>query len=134
MKYANDYAPAEERLSLTCLHHEADVVKAVFRVDEAGDDMLAAVVLHPAKTRRPVKRAGNGLIRDEGRGENVIDMLAVLLCIKDGNAVYRTRVTGLPAALGKEGRFVKLDEKASVILAAGEDAGFKVADVAVSVK
>lgn len=28
MKYANDYAPAEERLSLTCLHHEADVVKA----------------------------------------------------------------------------------------------------------
>ena len=86
---------------------EAHVVIAVGRVDEAGENVLAAVLLHETEPPRPVDAAFHHGAHLQGTITEVDDFTARFVGVRDGHAAQHSLVAGLAAALGIEGRPVQ---------------------------
>ena len=101
-------------------HMEADVVVAVEPVRDAGEDVLAGVVLHPAQALfgvDPPDHFRPGLDRAVGA---VQDAPLALVHVRHARLAEDPGVGALPAALGEEGRAVELDQEALFVRLAGE--------------
>ena len=79
---------------------EADVLIAEARVDEAGDEMLAGVLLHEVQPPRPVDLARHVRADRQGRRAAMQHRLAAQERLRDVRAAERARVAGLAAARG----------------------------------
>ena len=105
-------------------HVEAHIFVAEMGADGAGDQMLAAVLLHEHKAARPVDLHGDGLAHRQRRGAEMDDLAVTVADIQHGNAVQRPQVTGLSAAGGIENGAVKHDGPAAFCrLAAAHHSG-----------
>ena len=88
-------------------HVEADVLPAVEPVHDAGDDVLAGVLLHQVEASVPVDLPVHSSVQ---RSRHRVDDRAVpLLHVEDLRPAERAEITGLSAALGVEGRPVEHD-------------------------
>ena len=87
-------------------HVEADVVTAIFGVGQAGDDMLAGVLLHQVEPTLPVNGAGHLLPRRKGSVTGVNDRVCPGVDLQHVDAAQHAGVVGLAAALGVEGGLV----------------------------
>ena len=101
---------------------EADVLIAEARVDEAGDEMLAGVLLHEVQPPRPVDLARHVCTDRQSRRAAVQHRLAAQERLRDVRAAECARVAGLAAARGIKDCAVQLHEPAVFALLAGEHA------------
>ena len=99
---------------------------------EAGDYVLAGVILHAAQALLAVNAAGMVPQRDGG-GCVVYDLSAALLHVGHRDAANDAGVGELTAALGEEGGAVKDDAVAALKLAAFQHLGLKFKHVAVKI-
>ena len=113
-------------------HVEVDVLDAVFFVAQAGEDVLAAVVLHAAQALFRVHGAG---VMAGGKlaVAQMQDLAAALVHIEHARLADRSRVGRLAAALGEEGRAVEHDLPAALLLPRGEDPCLKFKQMAVQI-
>ena len=114
-------------------HVEADVLAAEEAVDGPGEDVLAAVALHPREPYRPVDRPFNGAARLQRLGQDVVYGLLRLAKRDYGQAVQAAGVRLLPAAARENRRAVEHDAIRPVFGLAGYDAGGEGAAFAVGV-
>ena len=90
-------------------------------VQDAGDDMLPGVQLHPQKAGCPVNLAGDGLPHGQGGIAQMDDFRAVLPGMEHMGGIQRAGVGDLAAALGVEAGGIQDDFIALVRLPAGGD-------------
>ena len=114
-------------------HVEAHVVKAVLPVDEAGDDVLAGVVLHPAIALLPVHSAGKALPHGQGPVGIVEDAPLLFVHVQHPRLPDGAGVGRLAAALGEEGGPVQGDRPAALLLLAGRSPRRQMPQMAVDV-
>ena len=101
-------------------HVEAHVVEAEAAMHEAGDDMLARVVLHAPQALLEVEAALDVLPDGQGRVAEVDDLAAALLRVQHARAPQRSGIGALAAALREEGRAVERHGKSLLRLLAGK--------------
>ena len=82
---------------------ETHIVKTVAAVDDTRHDMLTGVLLHQIKPAVIVKDAFCHAARFQRFFTQMDDLLLPLLHIQHPNAVQRTQIAGLSAALGVKG-------------------------------
>ena len=114
-------------------HVEAHVVKAVLPVHKAGDDVLAAVVLHPAVALLGVHGAGKALPHRQGPVGIVEDAPLLFVHVQHPGGADAAGVGKLAAPLGEKGRAVQGDGKAALRLLAAGHRRLKVEETAVDV-
>ena len=102
-------------------HVEADIVVPIFLMHEARYNMLAGVILHPAKARFPVDGAVVAAF-DFERLVYIMQNLAILLMrVENSRIAYRAAVAELAAALGEKRRAVKGYKVSRSVLFTGGD-------------
>ena len=107
------------------IHVEAHVVPTPAPVDNAGDDMLPAVLLHPQKPGGIVNGPFHRLPSPQGAVAKVDDILPPLLGIQHPDAAQCAGVRRLAAAQGIKGRGVQGHLPAGVGFLTGQDLRLK---------
>ena len=97
-------------------HVEADIVVPIFLMHKPRHNMLAGVILHPAKARFPVDGAVVGLARLQRLVYIMFDFPVFLVRVKNANAADHSAVAELAAALGEKRRAVERDLKSVIVL------------------
>ena len=112
-------------------HVKARVVPAVTAVDDAGDHVLSRVGLHPLEPGFPVYGPGHKGSRLQRAVAEVDHFLPPLPGVQDLHVSQASRVSGLTAAFGVEGRGAEGHFIAAFCLPAGQNPGFKLPQMGV---
>ena len=113
--------PAEIDSDDLASHMKPDVFIAKARVDNAGNQMLARMLLRQVKAARPVDAAEDLAARLQRRIAQMYDLSAALVYLQHPRTGDRAEVAGLSAALRIEDRPVKQDLPAAERLTARHD-------------
>ena len=104
-------------------HVETGVMVTIPAVDNAGNDMLAAVLLHPQEAAGIVDDALHRRAHLQGAAAQVHHRFTPLPGIQHGHATKGSGIGGLSAALGVKGRGIQDHFEALVRFFAGKDGG-----------
>ena len=102
-------------------HVKSGVMVTVPPVDNAGDDVLAAVLLHPPEPGLPVDGSLHRLSRFQGGGTVVRHRLPPLMGIQHPDAAKDAGVSCLSAPLGVEGGGIQGNDKRILFRLAGQN-------------
>ena len=112
---------------------ETHVIVAEAGVDEAGDNMLAGMLLHPGKAFLPVKDAFYFRTDFQGLSGIVPDFAVFFMGVEYFHVAQISGIPGLSAALREKCGLVQRHPPVILFLLAGSHHGWKFGQVAVCV-